>query len=202
MYYTDQFMTILKDGFIQRLRYMDVYMPHSARVGIGQLRVSSHKLEIKARRGAHIPREHMICTICRAEVKSKEHYVCSTVKPTMIHGATTLPCFRGNLHSKSSWSPKTKETRAYHDLQSYYTALFSRQPTLKELMESRDQDSLDAFFLRFRDMEIRCYSLPVEIISLSLHIFLIKRPQHPLSLPHKERSLYSRQRSLNLGDIT
>ncbi|MCO5563810.1 hypothetical protein L7F22_017459 [Adiantum nelumboides] len=77
LYYRDQFMTILEDGFIQRPRYMDVYMPHSARVAIGQLRVSSHRLEIEAGRAAHISREHRICRICRAEVESEEHYVCS-----------------------------------------------------------------------------------------------------------------------------
>ncbi|MCO5569025.1 hypothetical protein L7F22_022731 [Adiantum nelumboides] len=60
-YYRDRFMTILEDGFIQRPRYMDVYMAHSARVAIGQLRVSSHRLEIEAERAAHIPREHRIC---------------------------------------------------------------------------------------------------------------------------------------------
>ncbi|MCO5560193.1 hypothetical protein L7F22_013802 [Adiantum nelumboides] len=76
-YYRDQFMTILQYGFIQRPRYMDVYMPHSARVAIGQLRVSSHRLEIEAGLAAHISREHRICRICRAEVESEEHYVCS-----------------------------------------------------------------------------------------------------------------------------
>ncbi|MCO5564662.1 hypothetical protein L7F22_018328 [Adiantum nelumboides] len=120
LYYTDQFMTILEDGFIQRPRYMDVYMPHSARVAIGQLRVSSHRLEIDAGRAAHIPREHRICRICRAEVESEEHYVCSC--------------------------------QSYHGIRSHYIALFSGQPTLRELMESRDQRQLGRFLLRFRDI--------------------------------------------------
>ncbi|MCO5615014.1 hypothetical protein L7F22_069302 [Adiantum nelumboides] len=89
---------------------MDVYMSHSARVAIGQLQVSSHNLEIEARRATHIPREHKICRICRAEVASEEYYVCSC--------------------------------RAYHDTRSHYSTLFSGQPTLRELMESRDQRQL------------------------------------------------------------
>ncbi|MCO5547983.1 hypothetical protein L7F22_001438 [Adiantum nelumboides] len=126
LYYKDQFMTILEDGFIQRPRYMDVYMPHSARVAIGQLRVSSHRLEIEAGRASHIPREHRICRICRAEVESEEHYVCSC--------------------------------RAYHGIRSHYTALFLGQPTLRELMESRDQRQLGRFLLeiqRHRDMMLQ-----------------------------------------------
>ncbi|MCO5581339.1 hypothetical protein L7F22_035220 [Adiantum nelumboides] len=105
---------------------MDVYMPHSARVAIGQLRVPSHTLEIEAGRVAHIPREHRICRICRAKVEREEHYVCNY--------------------------------RAYHGIRSHYTALFSGQPTLRELMESRDQRQLGRFLLeiqRHRDMMLQ-----------------------------------------------
>ncbi|MCO5584502.1 hypothetical protein L7F22_038430 [Adiantum nelumboides] len=126
LYYRDQFMTILEDGFIQRPRYMDVYVPHTARVAIEQLRVSSHRLEIEAGRAALIPREHTTCRICRSEVESEEHYVCSC--------------------------------RAYHDIRSHYTALFSGQPALRELMESRDQRQLGRFLLeiqRHRDLMLQ-----------------------------------------------
>ena len=60
LYYRDCFMSISEDGFIQRPGYMDVYMPHSARVAIGQLRVSSHQLEIETGRAARIPRAERI----------------------------------------------------------------------------------------------------------------------------------------------
>ena len=40
-YYKDNFMNFSEDGLIQRLRYMDVYMPHGACKAIGQLLVSS-----------------------------------------------------------------------------------------------------------------------------------------------------------------
>ena len=53
LYYKEQFMTILADGIIQRPRYMDTYMSHSPRVAIGQLRVSSLRLEIETGRAAH-----------------------------------------------------------------------------------------------------------------------------------------------------
>ena len=50
-------------------------MPHSSRVAIGQLRVSSHRLEIEKGRGS-ILREERICRVCREEVESEEHFVC------------------------------------------------------------------------------------------------------------------------------
>ena len=76
LYYRDCFMNISEDGFVQRPRYMDVYMPHSSRVAIGQLRVSSHQLEIEAGRAARIPRAERICRLCQEEVESEEHHVC------------------------------------------------------------------------------------------------------------------------------
>ena len=45
--YRDHFLTMSDDGFIQRPRYMDTYMPHSSRVAIGQLGVASHRLRIE-----------------------------------------------------------------------------------------------------------------------------------------------------------
>lgn len=55
---------------------MDVYLPHGTRVAIGQLRVSSHQLEIEAGRAAGIPREARICRLCRQEVECEDHFVC------------------------------------------------------------------------------------------------------------------------------
>ena len=76
LYYRDCFMSISEDGFIQRPRYMDVYMPHSSRVAVGQLRVSSHQLEIEAGRARRVPRAERICRLCQEEIESEEHYVC------------------------------------------------------------------------------------------------------------------------------
>ena len=75
-YYRDCFLSVSEDGFIQRPGYMDVYMSHSARVAIGQLRVSSHQLEIEAGKAARVTRAERICRLCQEEVESEEHYVC------------------------------------------------------------------------------------------------------------------------------
>ena len=69
-------MRITEDGFIQRPSYLDTYMSHIMRIAIGQLKVSSHQLEIEAGRAAHILREQRICRLCHTEVESEEHYVC------------------------------------------------------------------------------------------------------------------------------
>ena len=76
LYYRDHFMSISDDGFIRRPRYLEAFLPHSTQVAMGQLRVSSHRLEIETGRAAHIPREGRICRLCRVEVESEEHFVC------------------------------------------------------------------------------------------------------------------------------
>lgn len=55
---------------------MEDFLSHGSRVAIGQLRVSSHRLEIETGRAARIPREERVCRLCREEVESEEHYVC------------------------------------------------------------------------------------------------------------------------------
>ena len=97
-YYSDQFLSTTDTGFLRRPRYMDVYMSHSMRVAIGQIRVSSHQLEIETGRAAHIPREERQCRICREEVESEEHYICRCKAytdireryPTLFAGSPTL----------------------------------------------------------------------------------------------------------------
>lgn len=118
LYYRDEFMTLLADGFIQRPRYMDTYMPHSLRVAIGQLRVSSHRLEIETGRAAAVPRAERTCRVCREEVESEEHFVCTC--------------------------------RAYEGIRGRYESLFAGQPTLRQLMESRDQRQLGLFILEIQ----------------------------------------------------
>lgn len=75
-HYRQHFLQLTDDGFIQRPRYMDSYMSHAMRVTIGQLRASSHTLEIEAGRAARVPREQRLCRLCHTEVESEEHYVC------------------------------------------------------------------------------------------------------------------------------
>ncbi|KAH6557133.1 hypothetical protein KP509_1Z132300 [Ceratopteris richardii] len=75
-HYREHFLTVAADGFIQRPRYMDTYMAPDERVAIGQLRVSSHQLEIEVGRATHTPRDERLCRICREEVEDEEHYTC------------------------------------------------------------------------------------------------------------------------------
>lgn len=56
-YYRGHFMSILGDRVIHRLIYMDTYMTYGARTAIGQLKVSSHWLDIEVRGEAYISRE-------------------------------------------------------------------------------------------------------------------------------------------------
>ncbi|KAH6554830.1 hypothetical protein KP509_1Z303800 [Ceratopteris richardii] len=117
-HYRDQFIDILADGFIQRPRYMDTHMPHSLRVAIGQLRVSSHRLEIETGRAADIAREERICRVCRVEMEDEEHFVC--------------------------------RCSAYDGIRGRYETLFAGQPTLREIMDSRDQRQLGRFLLEIQ----------------------------------------------------
>ncbi|KAH6558407.1 hypothetical protein KP509_1Z065800 [Ceratopteris richardii] len=75
-HYREHFLTVTADGFIQRPRYMDTYMAPAERVAIGQLRLSSHQLEIEIGRATHTPRDERLCRICREEVEDEEHYTC------------------------------------------------------------------------------------------------------------------------------
>ncbi|MCO5603866.1 hypothetical protein L7F22_058020 [Adiantum nelumboides] len=75
-YYRDHFLMLTKDKFIQRPHYMDIYLPHGMRVAIGQLRESSHQVEIESDRAARVPREARICKLCRQEVECESHFLC------------------------------------------------------------------------------------------------------------------------------
>ena len=54
---------------------MQQYVPHHLRVAIGQLRVSSHQLEIERGRARGIPREDRACPVCQTEVETEEHFM-------------------------------------------------------------------------------------------------------------------------------
>ena len=45
-HFKDRLMNFSEDGFIQRQRFMEIYMPYSAHKAIGQIRVSFHELQI------------------------------------------------------------------------------------------------------------------------------------------------------------
>ena len=76
-YYRTSFLQLSQDGFIERPRYLDVYLPHASRVAIGQLRVSSHQLEIETGRAAQIPQLQRLCCLCHTRVEDEEHFVCT-----------------------------------------------------------------------------------------------------------------------------
>ena len=69
-------MHFSKLGFITRPRYLDVFLPHALRVAIGQLRISSHQLEIENGRTNGVPREERICRLCHIEIEDEYHFTC------------------------------------------------------------------------------------------------------------------------------
>ncbi|KAH7281279.1 hypothetical protein KP509_36G038900 [Ceratopteris richardii] len=75
LHYREHFLRISDQGFIETPRYMQTYLSHHLRVIIGQLRVSSHQLEIERGRARGVPREERWCPVCHTEIKSEEHLV-------------------------------------------------------------------------------------------------------------------------------
>ncbi|MCO5611537.1 hypothetical protein L7F22_065790 [Adiantum nelumboides] len=75
LHYREHFLQLSEQGFIEIPLYMQRYMPHHLRVVIGQLRVSSHQLEIERGRARGLPRDERICPICHTEVESEEHFM-------------------------------------------------------------------------------------------------------------------------------
>ena len=51
-------------------------LPNTVRVVIGQLRVSSHQLEIENGRANGVLREERICRICHIEIEDEYHFTC------------------------------------------------------------------------------------------------------------------------------
>ena len=72
----DSFYITSEDGFIIRPSYMDIHLSYALRSVIGQLRTSSHQLQIEVGRYTWLPLEERICQLCHQGVESKEHYVC------------------------------------------------------------------------------------------------------------------------------
>ena len=60
-YYKEHFLHFSKLGFITRPSYLDTFLSNALRVAIGQLRISSHQLEIENGRTNRVPREERLC---------------------------------------------------------------------------------------------------------------------------------------------
>lgn len=81
--YRDHFLRISDDGLITSPGYTGTHLSHSLRISLGQLRVSSHRLDIEAGRMRRIGRGHRharetrICPCCTmGEVETEEHFIC------------------------------------------------------------------------------------------------------------------------------
>ena len=74
-HYKTHFLHTSEDGFIIRPPYMDIHLSYVLRSVIGQLRTSSHQLQIEVGRYTRLPLEERICQLCHEGVESEEHYV-------------------------------------------------------------------------------------------------------------------------------
>ena len=63
-------------GFITRPKYLDTFLSNALRVAIGQLRTSSHQLEIENGRTNRVPREERLCRLCYIEIEDEYHFTC------------------------------------------------------------------------------------------------------------------------------
>ena len=65
-------------------------LPNTVRVVIGQLRVSSHQLEIENGRANGVPREERICRLCQIEIDNEYHFTCKC--PTYLDLVPIIRC--------------------------------------------------------------------------------------------------------------
>ncbi|MCO5592911.1 hypothetical protein L7F22_046915 [Adiantum nelumboides] len=70
------FLQVSEDGFVTRPSYMDTHLSHGLRCAIGQIRTSSHQLEIEFGRFQGIPPEDRLCKLCGTEPETELYYVC------------------------------------------------------------------------------------------------------------------------------
>ena len=75
-FYRGNFLQVSEDGFVTRPSYMDTHLSHGLRCAIGQIRTSSHQLEIEFGRFQGIPPEDRLCKLCGTEPETELHYVC------------------------------------------------------------------------------------------------------------------------------
>ena len=86
MYYKEHFMHFSKLGFITRPKYLDTFLPNALRVAIGQLRVSSHQLEVETSCTNGVPWEERICKLCHIEIEDEYHFTCNCQTYVEIKG--------------------------------------------------------------------------------------------------------------------
>ena len=60
-FYREHLLQLTEDGFVTRPTYMDTHLSHGIRCVIGQMRTSSHQLEIETGRYRGIGAEDRIC---------------------------------------------------------------------------------------------------------------------------------------------
>ena len=75
-FYREHLLQLTGDGFVIRPSYMDTHLSHGLRCAIGQIRTSSHQLEIETGRYKGIPADSKICGLCHTEPETELHYIC------------------------------------------------------------------------------------------------------------------------------
>ncbi|MCO5607117.1 hypothetical protein L7F22_061309 [Adiantum nelumboides] len=75
-FYREHLLHLTGDGFVIRPSYMATHMSHGLRCAIGQIRTSSHQLEIETGRFRGIPADSRICRLCHMEPETELHYIC------------------------------------------------------------------------------------------------------------------------------
>ena len=63
-------------GFITRPKYLDTFLSNALRVAIGQLKISSHQLEIENNRTDRVLREERIFRLYHIEIEDEYHFIC------------------------------------------------------------------------------------------------------------------------------
>ena len=76
LYYKEKFMHFSELSFILQPKYWDMFLPNALRVAIGQLRVSSHQVEIENGRANGIPKEERIYRLCHIDIEDEYQFTC------------------------------------------------------------------------------------------------------------------------------
>ncbi|KAI5070875.1 hypothetical protein GOP47_0015218 [Adiantum capillus-veneris] len=85
-FYKEQFLHMSEDGFVVWPKYMDSHLSHGLQCVIGQLRTSSHQLQIETSRYTSTPAEERVCELCDIEPETEEHYICRCLVYYEIRG--------------------------------------------------------------------------------------------------------------------
>ena len=87
-HYKTHFLHTSEDGFTMKQPYMDIHLFYALHSVIGQLRTSSHQLQIEVGRYTQIPLEERLCQLCHQGVilfyhsdllfsKTRQHLRCN-----------------------------------------------------------------------------------------------------------------------------